>query len=286
MDRPKLVVLLTVLVTVILAAAMVRVEVDTDPENMLPDDNPVRVLNRSMRSDFGTTDMIVLGIINENGVVTGETLAKASRLIDEIKTLPGVIPEGVVSFKSAIDVPTEELSPDDVDRVADAVDGNPILTGRVISPDRKALAIYVPLESKGDASGVSADIKALLKSPGLEVEGEHYLAGLPLAEETFGHDMFIQMGLLAPLAGMLVFILMLYFFRRLLMVIAAMLVHAQRHLDHGPADRHRLHGPHLELHDSGVPHAHRHPGQYPHPQRVLRPVSSLPGPASYAPSGV
>ena len=137
MGRPKLVVLLTVLVTVILAAAMVRVEVDTDPENMLPDDNPVRVLNRSIRSDFGTTDMIVLGIVNENGVVTGETLAKTSRLIDKIRTLPGVIAEGVVSFKSAIDVPADELSADDVDRVADAVDGNAILAGRVISPEKK-----------------------------------------------------------------------------------------------------------------------------------------------------
>ena len=36
--------------------------------------------------------------------------------------------------------------------------------------------------------------------------------------------MFIQMGLLAPLAGMLIFLLMLYFFRKLILVVAAMLV--------------------------------------------------------------
>ena len=41
MDRPRLVMLLTVLVTVVLAAAIVRVDVDTDPENMLPGDDPV-----------------------------------------------------------------------------------------------------------------------------------------------------------------------------------------------------------------------------------------------------
>ena len=77
MDRPRLVMLLTVLVTVVLLAAIVlRVDVDTDPENMLPSDDPVRVLNRSIQSDFGTRDMIVLGIVNDDGVLTSETLAK------------------------------------------------------------------------------------------------------------------------------------------------------------------------------------------------------------------
>ena len=220
-----MVMLLTVLVTVVLLAAIVlRVDVDTDPENMLPSDDPVRVLNRSIQSDFGTRDMIALGIINEDGVLTSETLAETSRLVDEIKALPGVITEGIVSFKSAIDVPEGELSAEDVSRIASAVDGNPLLAGRVISPDRKGLAIYVPLESKGDAHGVSSDIKGLLKRPGLEIKGEHHLAGLPLAEETFGRNMFIQMAFLGPIAGLLIFLLMLYFFRRLLLVIGAMLV--------------------------------------------------------------
>ena len=224
MDRPRLVMLLTVLLTVVLAAAILRVDVDTDPENMLPTDDPVRELNRSIESDFGTRNMIALGIVDDDGVLTSDTLSKTSRLIDQIKTLPGVIPEGVVSFKSAIDVPEGELSPEDVSRIASAVDVNPLLAGRVISPDIKGLAIYVPLESKGDANGVSSDIKALLKSPGLEIKGEHHLAGLPLAEETFGRNMFLQMAVLGPVAGALIFILMLYLFRRLLLVIGAMLV--------------------------------------------------------------
>ena len=224
MDRPRLVMLVAALATVVLAAAILRVDVDADPENMLPSDDPVRVLNRSIREDFGTRDMIVLGIVNEDGVLTAETLGRTSRLVDEIETLDGVVPEGIVSFKSAIDVPGGELSTEDVSRIAGAVERDPILAGRVISPDTQGLAIYIPLESKGDADGVSSDIEGLLKGPGREIEGEHYLAGLPLAEETFGRDMFIQMALLAPLAGLLIFLLMLYFFRKLLMVVAAMLV--------------------------------------------------------------
>ena len=45
-----------------------------------------------------------------------------------------------------------------------------------------------------------------------------------MAEDTFGHDMFVQMGISAPLAGLMIFLLMLYFFRSPKLVIAPMLV--------------------------------------------------------------
>ena len=216
--------LLAALITVILGALMVRVQMDTDPENMLSSDDPVRVLNRSLKADFGTRDMIVLGIIDDSGVLNGDTLTRTSGLIDHIKTLDGVVPEGVVSFKAAANVAEGGLSQDDVDQIAGAVGQNPLLAGLVITPDGKGLGIFIPLESKGDADGVASDIEEFLDVPGQAISGQHYLAGLPLAEETFGRDMFIQMGLLAPLAGMLVFLLMYYFFRRLTLVIAAMAV--------------------------------------------------------------
>ena len=225
-NRPRAVILLTVLITAVLGAAILRVDVNTDPEDMLPSDDPARVFNHSIKNDFGSRDLVFLGIINDAGVLDGETIARTSLLIDQIQELDGVVPGGVVSFKTATSVPEGDLSPAQVDRIVADVDHNPVLTGRVISPDGKGLGIAIALESKGDADGVSSRIKDLLKSPGQEIRGEHYLGGLPLAEETFGSDMFIQMGFLAPIAGMLIFAfaLMLYFFRRLLLVIGAMLV--------------------------------------------------------------
>ncbi|MDP7084531.1 MAG: hypothetical protein QGH97_09190, partial [Dehalococcoidia bacterium] len=118
---------------------------------------------------------------------------------------------GIVSFKSAGPVPEGELSQDDVDRISGAVDRDPLLAGRVISPDWEGLAVYVPLESKDAANSVSSSIKDLLERNDGAGTTKYYLAGLPLAEEAFGRDMFLQMALLAPLAGMLVFLLMLFF---------------------------------------------------------------------------
>ena len=221
---PKAVLLAAVVITLALGALIYLAEIDADPENMLPSDDPVRVLNRSMRADFGTRDMLVVGIVDQGGVVTAEHLAAATRLVDDIGHLNRVVSEGIISFKTAAVVPAGELSPEDVDRIIDEVDRDPLLAGKVISPDRLGLAIYVPLESKDAANGVSSKIKELLEKNGQPSTSEFHLAGLPLAEEAFGRDMFLQMALLAPLAGLLVFLLMFFFFRKLTLVIPAMLV--------------------------------------------------------------
>jgi predicted RND superfamily exporter protein len=58
----------------------------------------------------------------------------------------------------------------------------------------------------------------------LESDDDYHITGLPVAEDTFGHDMFVQMGISAPLAGLMIFLLMLYFFRSAPLVVAPMLV--------------------------------------------------------------
>ena len=168
--------------------------------------------------------MIAYGIVDDAGVLNAETLGKAARLIRGLESVEGVVPEGIVSFMVATDVPEGNLTDDDVDRITTAVEESPVLAGKVFSPDGRALAVYVPLESKEDANGVSSAIRALIVTTGLEGAREHYLGGLPLAEEAFGRDMFIQMGILAPIAGLVIFILMIYFFRRLTLVLAAMIL--------------------------------------------------------------
>jgi hypothetical protein len=54
--------------------------------------------------------------------------------------------------------------------------------------------------------------------------GEYHIAGLPIAEETFGKEMFKQMGVSAPLAGLLILLLMLFFFRKVAVVMSPMII--------------------------------------------------------------
>ena len=109
-NRPRFIIASALLIAVVLAALIVRVQIDTDPENMLPGDDPVRVLNESLREDFGTRDVIALGIVDESGVLKPETIGAASLLIDDVSAIDGVVGEQIVSFKSATDIPTGALS--------------------------------------------------------------------------------------------------------------------------------------------------------------------------------
>ena len=53
---------------------------------------------------------------------------------------------------------------------------------------------------------------------------QYHITGLPVAEDTFGVEMFIQMAISAPLAMLTIFILMIVFFRKLVLVISPMII--------------------------------------------------------------
>ncbi len=99
---------------------------------------------------------------------------------------------------------------------------NPLLRGTLVSEDGKALALYVPIAEKRIAHRVGEDLRRLIAAEPGGPE-EYHITGLPVAEDTFGVEMFRQMAGSAPLAGLVVFLLML-FFRQLSLVVAPMAV--------------------------------------------------------------
>ena len=67
--------------------------VDTDPENMLPATDPVRVFHNENKERFRLHDAVVLGVVNEkdpNGVFNPETLKKVYELTEFAKTIDPV----------------------------------------------------------------------------------------------------------------------------------------------------------------------------------------------------
>ena len=212
------------LVALVLGAAIAFVSVDTDPENMLAASDPVRVRNAEMREAFGADQRIVVGLVEPTGALTPTVLAAADALRQKIERIDGVEGDQVVSFASAANGPIRLGDPADVDRIVAEVEANPVLAGNVLSADGTTVAIFVPLEAKDEANHVSAAIEEEIADDRILSALDSYVAGLPLAEEEFGRQMFIQMGIFAPLAGLLVFALMLFFFRSLILVLAGMAV--------------------------------------------------------------
>ena len=218
---PRRVIALVLAGTVVMAGLFVFVQIDTDPENMLASDAPVRVRNAELRATFGTNEMLVVGLFSDASLVTTEHLDEAIALHDALADVDGVDAATMISVRSA--VPGAPPASDaEAAALAAQIAADPLLAGNVLSADGDTLAFFVPLESKSAAQTVRDAANALVDASPSLAGLERHIAGLPLAQEAFGDQMFVQMAVFAPLAGLAIFVLMLLFFRRLALVVPAM----------------------------------------------------------------
>ncbi|MDO8312639.1 MAG: MMPL family transporter, partial [Sideroxyarcus sp.] len=225
--RPKLVIWVTVSLTLLFLTQLPSIKTDTNPKHMLPENSDVRVWNDEVDKTFALyEDTIVVGVQNEAGVLNRETLTRIARVTDAIINLEGVASRDVNSFTTITNVTAEAgtlkvgpLMPGapkadaEVEALRTALFGNPLLVDRVISKDGKTTAIYVPLEKGANGAVIAGNIREIVaKEKGPE---HYYVAGDPVARDTFGAEMFKLMGIFSPVAGMIMFIAIQFMFRNL-----------------------------------------------------------------------
>ncbi|MDY7031520.1 MAG: MMPL family transporter [Thermodesulfobacteriota bacterium] len=250
MEHPKKVAVIMILMTIILGAFISLIKIDTDPENMLSEGEPVRVFHNEMKKEFSLSDMVVLGIVNEkdpDGVFNPDSLRKIHELTEYIKGLRWDDPENPGKEMGVIE--RDILSPSTVDNIESGGLGVvtfewlmnrppkdkeealaireksrriPFLNGTLISEDGKAVCLYIPLTSKDLSYRVYSELKKKIAT--FQGDEQYLITGLPVAEDTFGVEMFIQMAVSAPLAMLVIFILMLFFFRKLILIVSPMIV--------------------------------------------------------------
>ena len=226
LDHPKAIIGIVILLTALFGSQFTKITIDTDPENMLELDQPERVLYNRVKNEFGINDLIVVGIVDEKGIFRTEALERVARATSEILKIRGVINEDVVSLtttdnvKSAggvLDIhPVMERvprSPEDIARLRQDITENPFLHEKIASADGKAVALYIPIQQKNMSYRIAGEIENILKRELLPGQTYH-LAGLPVAEDTFGHEMFLQMAVVAPLAFLVILILVFLLFRK------------------------------------------------------------------------
>jgi uncharacterized protein len=260
-DHHRLVTLVVVSLTVLIALAaglpalapgalpfLHTIEVDTDPENMLASDEPVRLFHDHMKSELALHDMVVVGVVNDvdpDGVFNPASLARIHELTAFAGTLHGERigepeGEGVVTADlispSTVDniepgagtvkfswlMPEPPATREQARAIRDSALRVPFLNGTLVSEDGKAVAIYVPLTRKDLSYRVSAKLREKIAT--FDGDDRFHITGLPVAEDTFGVEMFIQMAISAPSAMAVIFVLMLLFFRKLVIVVSPLLV--------------------------------------------------------------
>jgi predicted RND superfamily exporter protein len=232
--RPKAVLATAMLITAGFAALLPGMTLDTNPKNTLAADAPVRVWNREVDRMFSLREStIVVGIRSPTGILNPSTLAKVVDLTKAIQGAPGISAEDVISLSTVthIDVQGEQLqlaplvavaprSPEALTRLRSAIEATPALIDRLISRDYTVTALYAPLLDGADARSAVDRIRALVGAAG--GPERFYVSGDPVIQETFGGQMFMAMGFLGPLSGLLMLGIAFLMFRRASMAFAVM----------------------------------------------------------------
>jgi predicted RND superfamily exporter protein/outer membrane lipoprotein-sorting protein len=239
MRYPRTVMVIMVVFMLALASQLPRIKVDTDPENMLSADQPSRVFHHQVKEDFSLYDMVVVGIVNDkdaDGVFNPQTLARIHQLTREIEKIDGVVRQDIMSLASVDNIkqggPGEVRfewmmsEPPKTREEARAIGESsmrlPMINGTIVSEDSKAAGIYVPIIDKNEGHRVASLIKEIVAE--YDGDEQYYITGLPVAEATFGVEMFKQMGISAPLAMLIIFIMMLFFFRSISLILSPMIL--------------------------------------------------------------
>lgn len=238
-QKPKIVYAILAVLALVFTAQIPRIKIDTDPENMLDSEHPARVFHNEVKTRFAMHDAIVVGVVdtsNENGVFTPSSLTDIYDITESILSIDGVISAdlmsistvdnitqsepGTIRFEWMMDKPPSTL--DESIQIRDHLARLPLLQDTLASTNGKAAAIYVPIKDKNESYNIAEQIRANIEQ--LNGNAQWYITGLPVAEDQFGFEMFIQMGISAPLAGVTIFILLFFFFRNIPLIIAPMIV--------------------------------------------------------------
>ncbi|MEA1981253.1 MAG: efflux RND transporter permease subunit [candidate division Zixibacteria bacterium] len=233
---PWVVIGIAVVITAFFAMQFSDIKIDTDPENMLPSDEPVRLFDHQTKEEFDLSDFIAVGVVDEDGAFNPELLNRIYRITTEIEDIEGVIADDILAPSTVDDIKQgsggsiiiETLMEDEIETKEEAqyilsrIKSNPILHGKLASDDGKAIAIFIPIESKDMSHRIAGEIEKIVEKFG--GNEKYHIAGLPIAEDSFGAEMFSQMAYSAPAAMLIIFLLMVMFFKKMKIVLAPMVV--------------------------------------------------------------
>ncbi|MEW6984096.1 RND family transporter [Colwelliaceae bacterium 6471] len=241
LNKPKLIYSMVLLMVIASALMIPSLNIDTDPENMLSEDAPARVFHNETKNNFAMRDMIVVGAVSDVNIFNPESLQTLHQLSQRISQIDGVIIQDLLSL-SVVDNITQERDANGNNtgirfeylmrqapttlaasaNIQTAVKRLPMLDNTLVSGDNKAIAIYVPIAAKDQSYQIAEQIRAIITE--FDSQLAFHITGLPVAEDQFGFEMFVQMGIAAPMAGLAIFLLLWYFFRNFPLIIAPMIV--------------------------------------------------------------
>ncbi|MBN4054226.1 MMPL family transporter [Nitrospira defluvii] len=151
-------------ITLFCFTQIASIQTEIDPKQILPQEHPFIETNTKIETLFGGGRVIVVGVVSKKGnIFTPTLLSKIDRMTQEIKSIPGIYSDNVLSIASrrvkhlrfndqGFDV--ERLMPGiprtqaEADILKEKVFSNPLYIGALVSPDASAAAIVIDVQDK------------------------------------------------------------------------------------------------------------------------------------------
>ncbi len=243
-------ILFILLAVIITGSFFPQVNIDTDPEHMLPENEKSRVFHNQAKKTFSLSEIVVVGVVNSknpNGIFNPQTLQRIHTLASFAKNLNWEDPDKPGRRQGVIEV--DMVAPSMVEHISQAGPGtisfdwlmpkapqnqeealavrekimaNPMLAGRMASEDGKSLCLYLPLTDKHLSYRVYKALNEKIEA--MTGDDQFHITGLPVAQDAIGVEMFTEMMVASPLAMCTIFFLLFYFFRKLSLTILPMII--------------------------------------------------------------
>ncbi len=168
-SRPKSIIALVALVTVVLAFFVSKVQILLDLDAQIPPGHPLVVVGKRIESEFGGKYTTVVGVyVDKGSVYEPKILAKIKRINDAFEKIPGVKAGSVLSLMSqrmkdvrsteealevqplATEVPK---TPSEIEEFKKRVQRNDVMTSLLVSADGKSTSIIVDFKDFEEAGG-------------------------------------------------------------------------------------------------------------------------------------
>lgn len=217
---PKLIIIATIGITILLSFFVSKLEVNPDVFSNLPEDDKTAQLFNKIGEEYGGNYLCLIGLKAED-VFTTQVLSSIKQITDSARTIAGV--GAVNSLTNILDIQGDEwgivigqlVDPynlphrtSQLDSLKTYVLNKALYKGGLVSPDAKMTVVLVRLEEDIDKTEVASKLKEKITAIG--IPEKLFFGGQPFVMMEFGHVILRDITFIGPVT--LLFILLVLYF--------------------------------------------------------------------------
>jgi uncharacterized protein len=221
-DHPRITIGVILVITIAFASFVPRLSIDTNFKNYMDENDPTVQAMNSAQDRYGSQDMLMIALENDEGIFNQETLTKISQMQAEFENIPSVDEvtgplnaQLITGTEKTLNVgpaaPNEEVpaTAEEMESYRARVMKSNTLLGYIIASDGKAATILVKLKLDADDVAAAKQVVEIVGKYNIAPDSI-YITGLPYMNLVLTQSMSKDLKILLPLV-IFVIILVLYF---------------------------------------------------------------------------